>query len=122
VGLVTELSPWDQYATVNMVKVLYSKDPIEAADTMVSLTRKQARMVGADPVRFRADLEEEFRDIFSIPDEERGLSRTMQRVFGVMRQHHVKMESNVAMLAVRLISTENSPPRVGFFGLYCNCR
>jgi predicted unusual protein kinase regulating ubiquinone biosynthesis (AarF/ABC1/UbiB family) len=43
-----------------------------------------------------------FDEIFNIPDSERFLSKTMVQVFSVMRQHHVKMESNLAMLAVSM--------------------
>lgn len=106
VGIVTQLMPYDNECIVALMKILYDRDPNRAADTMVRLSKKQKVDAVVSVPEFRADLHRVFSHIFSLPEAEAGVSRTMTSVFSVMRNHHIKMESNLALLAVSMAVLE----------------
>jgi aarF domain-containing kinase len=102
VGLVTSLNKEDNDCIVNLMKVLIFSDAKKAADVMVNLSARQHIEYEVDVPLYHSDMLQTFQKVFAIPDEQRQLGRTMTEVFAVMRRHHVKMQSNLALLAVSM--------------------
>jgi len=110
VGLVTELTSIDQKSVRGLFKSIYFRNDKEAADLMLSLSQTAAKYT--DVPQFRSDVHKLFVDEFSRPLEELEIAPIITKMFVVIHKHHIKLECNLAMLAVSVAVLEGLARRL----------